>query len=56
MRVEKTRKVIPKFKDEEDERRFWAKTDSTEYLDWPSGKLKKFVGLKTPLKRILPRS
>ena len=25
---------IPKFKDEDAERQFWAKADSTEYIDW----------------------
>ena len=25
---------IPKFKDEEAEREFWSKADSTEYIDW----------------------
>ncbi len=27
-------KKIPKFKSEAAERAFWAKQDSTEYLDW----------------------
>ena len=27
-------KKIPKFKDEDAEREFWAKADSTEYIDW----------------------
>jgi hypothetical protein len=27
-------KKIPKFKDEDVEREFWSKADSTEYLDW----------------------
>jgi CopG antitoxin of type II toxin-antitoxin system len=30
----KTLKTIPTFKDEDAERDFWAKEDSTEYLDW----------------------
>jgi hypothetical protein len=30
----KPRKKIPTFKDEDAEREFWAKADSTEYLDW----------------------
>ena len=30
----KTLKKIPTFKDEDAERDFWAKEDSTEYLDW----------------------
>lgn len=27
-------KKIPTFKDEEAERKFWSKADSTEYIDW----------------------
>src|SRR3954452_7114356 len=27
-------KKIPKFEDEDAEREFWAKADSTEYIDW----------------------
>lgn len=27
-------KKIPTFKDEDAEREFWGKTDSTEYIDW----------------------
>jgi len=30
----KPRKKIPTFKDEDAEREFWAKADSTEYIDW----------------------
>ena len=29
-------KEIPVFKDEEEEREFWAKEDSTDYFDWNS--------------------
>ena len=28
------KKAIPKFKNEKQERRFWERNDSTEYLDW----------------------
>ena len=27
-------KSIPKFENEDNERYFWAKNDSTEYIDW----------------------
>lgn len=27
-------KKIPNFKNEEEERKFWAKADSSEYFDW----------------------
>src|SRR3954451_529520 len=30
----KPRKKIPTFKDEDAERDFWGKADSTEYIDW----------------------
>jgi predicted DNA binding CopG/RHH family protein len=30
----KSLKKIPTFKDEDAEREFWAKADSTEYIDW----------------------
>jgi len=32
--MRKTQKIIPKFKNEDEERRFWASHDSTDYLDW----------------------
>jgi predicted DNA binding CopG/RHH family protein len=28
------RKAVPKFNDEAEERRFWLRADSTEYVDW----------------------
>jgi len=31
-------KKIPKFKDEDAEREFWGKADSTEYIDWSKAK------------------
>jgi predicted DNA binding CopG/RHH family protein len=45
-------KKLPKFRSEDDERRFWATADSTEYVDWPSGKRKKLVQLKPSLRTI----
>ena len=32
------KKEIPKFKTEEEERKFWAATDSTDYVNWDKGK------------------
>jgi len=32
------KKTIPKFKSERQERRFWERHDSTEYLDWSRAK------------------
>jgi len=31
-------KTIPKFKNENSERRFWGKHDSTDFIDWKKGK------------------
>jgi hypothetical protein len=32
------KKQIPEFRSEEAERNFWAQHDSTEYIDWESGR------------------
>lgn len=32
------KKAIPKFKNEHEERRFWEKHDSSEYVDWSEAK------------------
>jgi predicted DNA binding CopG/RHH family protein len=47
-----TKKKVPKFHSEDEERRFWATADSTEYVDWPSGKRQKLVNLKPSLRTI----
>lgn len=31
------KKSLPRFKSEDQERQFWAKTDSTGYIDWSAG-------------------
>ena len=52
-------KVIPEFKNEEDERQFWAEHDSTEYVDWSKAKRGVFPNLKPSTKTIslrLPES
>lgn len=52
-------KNVPYFKNENEEREFWAKQDSTEYIDWTSGKNLKFPNLKPSLKSVsirLPES
>jgi predicted DNA binding CopG/RHH family protein len=46
------KKKLPEFKNEDAERKFWATADSTEPVDWPSGKRRKFVQLKPSLKTI----
>jgi hypothetical protein len=35
------RTQLPEFKNQDDEREFWATADSTEYVDWQSGKREK---------------
>jgi len=39
-------KKIPKFKNEDEEREFWGKVDSSEYLDWSDAKPAVFQNLK----------
>lgn len=36
-------KTIPKFKNEDEERDFWDKVDSSEYFDWSKGRHVKFT-------------
>ncbi|MHB8482974.1 MAG: BrnA antitoxin family protein [Nitrospiria bacterium] len=45
-------KKIPKFKNEEEEREFWATHDSTEFLDWKKSKKVLLPNLKPSLKTI----
>ena len=40
------KKKIPHFKDEDEEREFWATHDSTEYIDWSTSKRVRFSDLK----------
>ena len=39
-------KKIPKFKNEDEEREFWGKVNSSEYLDWSDAKSAFFQKLK----------
>ena len=45
-------KKIPKFKNEEGERKFWSEHDSTEYVDWSRAKRAVFPKLKPSTKTI----
>jgi predicted DNA binding CopG/RHH family protein len=45
-------KNIPKFKSEEEEREFWSKNNSTDYLDWKQSKKVSFPNLKPSTKTI----
>lgn len=42
----KTLKEIPKFKNEQEEAKFWLTHDSTDYLDWSKAKKTIFPNLK----------
>ena len=43
---------IPKFKSESEESAFWAKRDSTDYIDWSRATQAKFPHLKPSTKTI----
>jgi len=45
-------KKIPKFKNEGEEREFWAKNDSSKYIDWSKSKRVNFPNLKPSTKTI----
>ena len=47
-----TKKHIPEFRSEEDERKFWAKHDSTEFIDWQASPRRRFPNLKPSLRTI----
>ena len=46
------KKQIPEFQSEEEERGFWAKKDSTEYIDWNSARQRRFPNLRPSLRTI----
>jgi predicted DNA binding CopG/RHH family protein len=45
-------KHLPKFKNEEAEHNFWAKHNSTDYVDWSKAKRAVFPNLKPSTKTI----
>ncbi|MFN0168003.1 MAG: BrnA antitoxin family protein [Bryobacteraceae bacterium] len=47
-----TKKQVPEFRNEEDERDFWAKQDSTRFFDWRSAERRRFPNLKPSLRTI----
>ena len=50
---------IPKFENEDEERRFWSEHDSTEFVDWSKARRGVFPNLKPSTKTIslrLPKS
>ena len=53
------KKKVPKFKNEDEERKFWATHDSTAYVDWRKAKREVLPELKPSIKTIslrLPES
>ena len=46
------KKSIPEFRTEEQERAFWAKTDSSELIPWEQATRRKFPNLKPSLRTI----
>ena len=44
------KKQIPKFKNEDEERDFWSKRDSSEYLNWKSAEQALFPKLKPSMR------
>ena len=57
--MKKKLKSIPKFKNEDEERDFWAKADSSEYFDWSKSEQVVFPNLKRSTQSIslrLPES
>lgn len=46
------KKNIPQFENEEQEAKFWAENNSTDYIDWNKAKKVKFPNLKPTLKTI----
>lgn len=57
--MKKKLKPIPKFKSEKEERDFWQRVDSTEYVDWSRAERVQFPNLKLtsrPITIRLPQS
>lgn len=51
----KKKKKVPNFKNEDQERDFWAEHDSTEYIDWAKAKRVTLAKLKPSTKTISVR-
>ncbi len=50
--MKKPRKKIPKFANEQEERRFWEQNDSADYLDWSEAESVVMPNLKPTTKTI----
>lgn len=53
--MKKKLKKLPKFKNEDQERNFWATHDTTDYFDWSKAKVVHFPDLKPSTKAISMR-
>ncbi len=47
-----TKKQLPELRSQQDERKFWAKNDSTDFINWESGQKRRFPKLKPTLRTI----
>ncbi len=57
--MKKQKRIIPKFKTEDKERKFWSKHDSTNFIDYTQAKCVLFPNLKSSVRTIsirLPES
>lgn len=57
--MKNTKKEIPEFQNEEEERNFWDNHDSVDYINWEEGEVGRFPKLKPSTKSIsirLPES
>jgi predicted DNA binding CopG/RHH family protein len=57
--MNKAKRRLPKFESEEEERRFWAEQDSTDFVDWSTARRRSFSKLRPTLRTIslrLPES
>lgn len=46
------KKQVPEFQTEDEERKFWAQHDSTEFVEWASASRRKLPNLKPTLRTI----
>jgi predicted DNA binding CopG/RHH family protein len=47
-----TKKHIPEFRSEDEERSFWAEHDSSDFIDWQAAQRRRFPNLKPSLRTI----
>ena len=47
-----TKKQVPEFRSEDEERAFWAQHDSTDFIDWQAAQTRRFPNLKPSLRTI----